>query len=147
MGCLERGCQIGQEPLKGPAKRSAPRHQNIVVAGQRIKRKSQRRGSPQPSAGAVAINRLPDFFARGEPQPKVARLHPRLGRRAYLKGHTGRDPPDAAGGAQEVGAFLEAVHHDWGRFTRHSHGGANGHRIVPAIIPALIYPARHPSRT
>jgi len=99
MGREECGLEVAKQFVERPGQGLPARDENIVIAGQAIKRKKPLRRGFQPAARPIPGDRVADLPARGEADPYAAPCTFR--RRAELDGQPVRDPPDAARGAQE----------------------------------------------
>jgi hypothetical protein len=105
MGREECGLEVAKQFVERPGQSLPTRHENIVIAGQAIKRKKPSGCGFQPAARPVPGDRIADLPARGEADPYAA--PGALQRGAELDGQPARDPPDAARGAQEFRPFFQ----------------------------------------
>lgn len=116
MGLGQGGPQIVEKALIVSGQGRAAGDQNIVMTRLPIKGKKRLRRSPQPPLGAVADYRTADFAGGGEAHAdgggRCLRIWPGGG--ADFEGDGVADLADAFLGAQEIGAFFQAIQWDNG---------------------------------
>jgi hypothetical protein len=106
---LECGFEIAKQVRKNPRQRRRARDQNIVMPLAAMKGEDGRSSGAKPALGAVASDRISDLSAGGETDPDMG-VGPLIVRcQAGFEGEAGRDAACGAGGAQEIGAFPQAV--------------------------------------
>lgn len=110
MGREKCGTEVLDQPAKGPGQRLPPRDENIVIAGEPIKRKHGLRSRPETPLGAVARNGGADFSAGRE--ANADRVIAGIARSADFKAETRRHPPDSALCLQKILSFPEAFDRD-----------------------------------
>lgn len=109
VGGLERSGQVFQEAVEASRQGGPAGDENIVIAFPAIKGKDGRSRGAQPALGAIAFDRVSDLAASRHTDSQTACLCTHLRSRTYLERQRARAAADAARGAQEVGADLDAI--------------------------------------